>query len=353
MENKYVILFNLYKRLQRGPCTIDILKRWKNTMGYRFSDRTLYRYLAELRTAMQSSGEQFVETIGEKNKQVWKIVQQKPEEKLSLFDVNAYYLFKNFIPRSIYTGRKSSFEKIERTLFSQLGDNKFENLAEAGELHYFTSNFYDIGYKQPEHEELEHVIWALQNSRKLYILPAGENSSAFPDDIISTDALLPLKLVFHRGLIHIAVYNESTHKTQLIPFDKSYRFEITNNTFNKKKYSAQIENFITTHFGVTENINQKVYTIHLEFSSRTGAFVKEIHWHSSQKITKLANGNWKFTMRCGINRELAGWIFQWMSNVKVIAPAVLKEMVIEKHRHCLRILNGEEALSYNNTFMNK
>ena len=29
------------------------------------------------------------------------------------------------------------------------------------------------------------------------------------------------------------------------------------------------------------------------------------------------------TMRCGINRELGGWIFQWMNNVKIIEPPEL------------------------------
>jgi predicted DNA-binding transcriptional regulator YafY len=352
MENKCSILFNLYRRLQRGPCSVDILRQWKEQQGYHFSDRTLYRYIAELRSALESSEEDLVEVIGEKNKQTWKIVQQKPEEMLNLFDMNAYYLFKNFIPRSIYAGRRSSFEKIERTLFAQLGDNKFEKLAEAGELHYLTSDFYDMGYTEAEHKELEHVIWAVQNSRKIQILPVntGESSSAFPDNIEAPDVLLPLKLVFHRGLIHIAVYNESAGKTQLIPFDKNYRIELTNDVFNRKKFETQMKDFAETHFGITDNIDNEVYDIELEFSSRTGAFVKEIKWHPSQKITRLQNGNWHFTMRCGINRELAGWIFQWMSNVKVVAPVLLKEMIINKHQHCLRVLTGEEELMYNNTF---
>jgi len=49
-------------------------------------------------------------------------------------------------------------------------------------------------------------------------------------------------------------------------------------------------------------------------------------WHESQKIIRLANKNYQITMRCGINRELGGWIFQWMNNVKIIQPLELIEL---------------------------
>ena len=55
-------------------------------------------------------------------------------------------------------------------------------------------------------------------------------------------------------------------------------------------------------------------------------------------------------LNCGINRELIGWIFQWMSNVKVIKPEILKELVVEKHREIVRIYEYDIELVSNNSF---
>jgi hypothetical protein len=58
-------------------------------------------------------------------------------------------------------------------------------------------------------------------------------------------------------------------------------------------------------------------------------------------------------MHCGINRELFGWIFRWMGNVKIIGPAILKDLYLEQ----LDIMNKNYAtnktLDYSNIFKPK
>ena len=105
-------------------------------------------------------------------------------------------------------------------------------------------------------------------------------------------------------------------------------------------------------FGITDNMNNEIYDIEIEFSELTGEFVKHHFWHHSQNFSKLSTGNYVMTLRCGINRELVGWIFQWMSNARVIKPESLQELVKEKHREILDNYESDMPLSSNNSFMN-
>ena len=70
--------------------------------------------------------------------------------------------------------------------------------------------------------------------------------------------------------------------------------------------------------------SKKIYNIKIEFTSVTGALVSKYFWHHSQHFEKN-KGNHILTMKCGINRELLGWIFQWMYNIRIVEPAILKE----------------------------
>lgn len=54
-----------------------------------------------------------------------------------------------------------------------------------------------------------------------------------------------------------------------------------------------------------------------------GEFITNHFWHPTQKFTKR-NGNIIVHFTCGINREFIGWFFQWMYNVRIIEPKILK-----------------------------
>lgn len=59
------------------------------------------------------------------------------------------------------------------------------------------------------------------------------------------------------------------------------------------------------------------------------------------------------TMHCGINRELVGWIFMWMTNVRVLNPPVLRQILLDKYREVLDDYATEKPLVSNNSFRAK
>lgn len=120
--------------------------------------------------------------------------------------------------------------------------------------------------------------------------------------------------------------------------------------FEANKYVDKIKEEMTDRFGITENINDEIYDIEIEFSPITGAFMKHIFWHKTQKFKKKKNGNYILKMKCGINRELVGWIFQWMSNAKVNKPQILQDKMEEMVRYILDLYTGKREIHSNNIF---
>jgi hypothetical protein len=66
--------------------------------------------------------------------------------------------------------------------------------------------------------------------------------------------------------------------------------------FNLKKESIAFESELAKRFGVSNNKDEKIYDIKLEFSEASGNYISKMSWHKSQKIIRLANKNYQITM---------------------------------------------------------
>ena len=350
---KSEILLRLYSRLRQSPCTIDILSDWKKKNDLEFHDRSLYRYLNDLTHNLSIPGETIEVFYNEKNKKTWKLVFEKSSKDLSLFDINTFFLTKNFVPKSIIKQREASFNKIEELLYEKQSKNKYEFTTDAHHLVFGTTNFYDVTYTKNQQLKIEELIWAIQNKRKICLSEIIFDSGVSNGQIKEGETVLPLAMQLHRGVLQLCCFIERFDTIYILSYDTLVAFEIKEDLFNPKKYAKRLALYFQTHFGITQNINEKVFQIELEFSKETGAFARQFFWHSSQQWKTLKTGNQLLKLSCGINRELVGWIFQWMSNVQVHKPKLLKDIVIAKYKECLGIYESNEKIKYNNSFKEK
>lgn len=130
-------------------------------------------------------------------------------------------------------------------------------------------------------------------------------------------------------------------------------YKITNDMFDSKKLLRKMDKEMLKRFGITGNMTKEVYDIEIEFTEMTGTFVKNQFWHPTQSFSQLPNGNYLMKLHCGINRELVGWIFQWMSNVKVRQPQILVDVVKDKYKEVLKSYDIDTEMVSNNTFRPK
>jgi predicted DNA-binding transcriptional regulator YafY len=145
-----------------------------------------------------------------------------------------------------------------------------------------------------------------------------------------------MELVFHRGRVHIAGVTK-TKKFLIFAIDRQFNFSLTNESFNRKKYSADYKKHFEKLYGISNPVNNKVYNIKLEFSENYGESYKSFYWHHSQRWEKLKSGNYMLHFQSSISRELIGFIAIGLDMIKVHQPKFLKDMVIKKLQDTLAV----------------
>lgn len=210
------------------------------------------------------------------------------------------------------------------------------------------TNFYTVKGDANFNKVVDDLLKAIRNSLEVKIT---EIANDFTSDNNATKKwnvkFLPFRIVFHRGDFFIAGIENK--KVVVYEIGQFVNVTLSKSGFIRAQYEAQINQELGNRFGITKNINDEVYDIKLEFTSVTGALVSKYHWHHSEKFVK-ENGNWIMTMRCGINRELVGWLFQWMDNVRVIEPVLLQEQYNQILIKMNKNAASNETLVYKNHF---
>ncbi|MCQ4035724.1 helix-turn-helix transcriptional regulator [Kaistella montana] len=350
MPKKSENLLKVYSRLKRGPVNIEILKKWIKTNGLSISERTIYRYLHDLEN-IELPDEKLIVTEGEKNKKTWKIEYDESTTKLNEFDLHSYLLFKNLMPLPLVKSREATFDRIENLFYKNYSKSNFEDFSIFAEQQISNTYFYELLSMDDYQKTLNDAIWCIQNKREIELLDVEYDYTSIPKSIHYPLVFLPLHILYHRGVIHLSGYMKESGNLMIIALNQIKEYHLTNIMFDNKKLLEKLENEMQSRFGITGNMNNEIYDIEIEFSEYTGEFIKHHFWHHSQNITQQENGNYIMKLRCGINRELVGWVFQWMSNAKVLKPNTLKELVVKKHHDIIESYKTDDPIVSNNSFL--
>jgi predicted DNA-binding transcriptional regulator YafY len=159
--------------------------------------------------------------------------------------------------------------------------------------------------------------------------------------------VLPLKLLFHFGLMNTCVFIEELQKISVLPLSDILKMSVVNETFNPAPYQLLLTRYLDSTFGVLPNLDDKVYDIEIEFAGDTGKYIRLMNWHKSQKFSTAGDSNNIIMhLHCGINRELVGFIIFFLNNARIIRPARLKQIVVDKLKKTLGNYENEQALVY-------
>jgi hypothetical protein len=349
MSAHFQRLIRIYNRLRRGPVTIEIISKWAKQADIHVSDRQLYRDLQQLSNMAFTEEEVVKEYIDEKNRKTWKLEYKGQSEKISAFDINSFFLLKNFAPLPVLEQRKDSIGKFEQIIYRSFSQNNYQQYIQANELFMRKTNYYQNMYGPEEHEKIEELIWCLHNKRVVVIEQDLVNCANIDISKISFPLeMYPVELVFHRGRVHLAGLGKAK---QLLIFavDKDLHFKLTNETFNRTKLLADYKNHFSKLFGISIPASNKIYHIKLEFTRSYAEGTKNFYWHESQKWQELSNGNYLLSLHCSIGRELVGFIALGLAMIKVHQSKILRDLVLKKLKETVDIyeknveMNGERA----------
>lgn len=313
--------------LQQGPQTVESISRHFNK---KVSPRQIRSDIEVIR-AMGYGEQVSFEQTGPANRKTWQI-------NLSDYERNTQRLSQGVLPEFVFAVKR--YESLKKLTNWSMEDRN---------LTVESTHFYETEAHELLDERLERMMQSIDTNQKLLITNLTGDATSV--GLIQLPLLvLPIKIAYHRGCFYVAAVTNETRQVLTFQIDQ-LTFEETNDTFKRAAFIEEVEANLDNRFGISQNIDDAVYDITLRFSSVTGKFISEQFWHKHQTVASVGD-DWLITFHCGINRELVGWLFQWMSNVKIISPLKLKELYDEQLARMINVANQQpdESLVYSNLF---
>ena len=339
----------IFELIKKAPLTINNIIDELQNRTIECSSRQIYRDLECIERYYLRTNEQLSIAVSEHNRKTYRIVLESEELDLTKRDIAAFQLTRSASPKYLMTNRGDSMLKF-RTVYNSFIKKNSAFYAFMQDHQNTRSNFYEVEHDKNYDDKIDAVIWCIANYKKIWIENIEGDATSI--SLKTNDKFLfkCMKLIFHRGNHFVAGFSLPNDKFMIIDISKITSYEITDKSFIHKELSKITEEHIIKRFGVTQNIDDKTYDIILEISSVTGEFLKQYHWHPTQEFIKLPSGNWQLKLHCGINRELIGWIFLWMTNIKISKPQVLKNLFNKQLDEMKSIYANDKSLKYNNLF---
>ena len=75
----------------------------------------------------------------------------------------------------------------------------------------------------------------------------------------------------------------------------------------------------------------------IEFAPRIAPLIREVQWHSTQKIHENTDGGLRFEATVAGWQEVGWWVMSWGDEAEVIEPKELREWVAETARKMVRV----------------
>ncbi len=234
--------------------------------------------------------------------------------------------------------------------FIEISESDFTSTNESKT--YKNTNF----YVQSKSKHIDFNLNAIENAikeSKSIIISEIKNDETGDNNNFETKNIFfqPIQILFHRDSYYVGGYNIVKNCIQIFGINQIEKVALSNQCELLAERTKLFDDELNKRFGVTKNINEHTYKIVLEVSSVLAGFIKNHHWHVTQKFSKK-NGNTLMHIECGINRELLGWLFQWMYNIKIIEPPLLKDYYYKTLQEIMNVNQPKTPLVYKNIFLN-
>ena len=340
----------IYELLEIEPRTVQDICKELAKKGLATASRQIYNDLVQLEKNYLRQNQALQITTGQHNQKTFRLVYTDITIPVTGFDVNSYQLSRLSMTTYITEGRGESLNKFRDIVAKKIMHLSKTKYAALPLEQNFNSHFFERKYTAAFNQMSEDIIWSIANNKIIEILDIYGDATVVTKSITFPIKLKALLLVYHNGAYYTAGFTEKKNEFITIDLSKIIAYNITNQTFAHKKALPLAKAELQKRFGLTGNIDNEVYDIELEFSSITGEFISHYNWHPTQTFTQLKNGNYRMKMHCGINRELFGWIFRWMGNVKIIGPKKLKDLYLQQLEIINKNYSSEQRLNYSNIF---
>jgi len=337
----------IYNLLKTNACDIQIIITHLKQKNFQVLKRQIYRDLETIKSSIINKNETFIENKINDRKKEWFITNAIDQQTYD-FD----FLLRLFFSKNNLNYLTQDHVEYDSwvTNFIQSNSNyihsHFRDISES----IVDSEFYQKIYNKKEYQLLKDLLWCISEGYKIRIEQKILDATCCSFN--KTEYVLtPIKIIVHRGSLYVGGFAEK--KIVVLDLCQIIEYKVSTKKYNNRQDLLKTLNKdLGSRFGISENIDSNVYNIEIELSEITGEYLKKFHWHHSQKF-KLTSKGYTMTMECGINRELVSWIFQWMDNVRIVKPDVLKSIYLSQLFKSSAINTTDQVLRYSNVFLRK
>lgn len=139
------------------------------------------------------------------------------------------------------------------------------------------------------------------------------------DNEIKTITLNPYGLILS-DKYYLVGFNDYVQNLRLYKVAKISNLRVLDEYFEKDE-KFNLQEYCNNSFGIYQ---EKPLHIELEFDKAVSDDVINYHFHPTQTMKKLENGNIKVTFTSGGTYSICQELFKWGSNVNIIRPVELK-----------------------------
>lgn len=249
-------------------------------------------------------------------------------------------------------------EKKQKTTFYQI--IKYNSIENIDNKNYtrneivFDTKFYETNQNLNDIDLIKNRFENVIINKQIITIHSVKNDVTGDNYLFKENSFVfyPIKILKHRAEIYLGGWNVKRKEIEIFDIDQIKDFTIEDKIFKNQRYLQKFNEELKKRFGVTRNIDNEVYDIKIGFSYILSEFIINRHWHETQKFEKI-NNMYILHLKCGINRELIGWLLQWDYNVKIIEPEILKNYYNKALNEIKKNNSSNVPLVYRNIFVEK
>ncbi len=136
----------------------------------------------------------------------------------------------------------------------------------------------------------------------------------------------PLTLTLYREALYLTAYSRSCEKTLLFAVDRIFQSKrLKNEAFSyPKDYSPS--DVLGDAFGL---FGGKPVDVEIIFDAKQAPYIRERHWHKTQKFKALPDGRLRMKVRVAGTFDVLRWLLGHTGTFEVVAPDSLRDEVLQ------------------------
>lgn len=340
----------IYEFLKQTPADANTILEYLKNNEAEISLRQLQRDLIEVEKVFLQQNEQLLVKTEQHRKKVWQIIVINNKYKFTQNTINTLYLAMLVSPNALIENRLSDIKLFRELLKKAINENENQLSINQNQSQLINTHFYEVTKDTIFNTNIDELIWAVTNRKHIKIIELI-NDYTVDNHQFKTNSIdfAPVSVMYHRGAFLVSGIESNNQEVVIYEIGQLKKIELLEKGYNYEQLSKRMKTELDKRFGITKNINNETYEMKIEFTSVTGALVSKYFWHHSQHFEKKS-GNWIMTMKCGINRELLGWLFQWMYNIRIIEPQILQEYYDNTLDEMIDNRKNKKSFVYRNIF---